>query len=237
MYAKSLRINILVSVICFFFSGCSSQRSWKYSIDSYPTDRKPLLSKSVAVTPFRDSRPDKNENALLLPIIPLVPFGWADYSIPEASNAKLASFPDWKFKPTEDFAKAAAEEMNASGLFKEAFFTFHASEGDVLLRGDIKSTHYWGKNITYGLSFYAPGVWFLGLPQGTIHNELEVEFTLVDQATGTSLWHKSYNMAYHKSPFWIYDIPSDFDYHNLFKSMMRDVVKSLESALSENLVR
>ncbi|MBI1810839.1 MAG: hypothetical protein HYR78_02695, partial [Nitrospirae bacterium] len=74
--------------------------------------------------------------------------------------------------------------------------------------------------------------WMLGLPQGTIHNELEVEFTLVDQLTGALLWNKSYTLSYHKSPFWIYNIPSDFDYDNLFKAIMRDVVKSLESTLS-----
>ena len=77
----------------------------------------------------------------------------------------------------------------------------------------------------------------LGLPQVTIHNELEVEFTLVDPLTDESLWNKSYKMAYHKSPFWIYNIPPDFNYDNLFKAMMRDVVKDLESALLESSVR
>ncbi len=236
MYLKSLKTKILFSILCLFLSGCSSQRLWRYSTDSYPTDRQSILSRRVAVLPFRDSRPDKNVNAIMLQMIPLVPFGWADYSTPEAGNSKMTSFPVWHFKPTEDFAKAAAEELHASGLFKEAFFTSRASEGDLILQGDIKSTHYWGKIITYGLSFYAPGAWMLGLPTGTIHNDLEVEFTLVDPLTGESLWRKSYNRTYHKSPFWIYKMPSDFDYDNLFKAMMRDVVKSLESTLADRSV-
>ncbi|MBI1810840.1 MAG: hypothetical protein HYR78_02700 [Nitrospirae bacterium] len=146
------------------------------------------------------------------------------------------TLPVWQFKFAEDFAKAAAEELDASNLFKEAFFTSSASAGDLVLCGDIKSTRYWGKVFSYGFSINAPGLWFLGLPQGTIHNELEVEFTLVDQANGVLLWNKSYKMAYHKSPFWIYKIPSDFDYDNMFKAMMRDVVKSLESTLSDSAV-
>ena len=234
---KSLKAKIFVSMLCFL-SGCASQGLWRYGIDSYPTDRQPILSKRVAVPPFRDSRPDKNESALLLSIIPLVPFGWVDYSTPETKNQKLTGFSVWQFKPTEDLTKAAAEEIDASGLFKEAFFTSHASEGDLVLLGNIKSTRYWGKIISYGLSYYAPAMWFLGLPQGTIHNELEVEFTLVDQLTDALLWNKNYKMSYQKSPFWIYYIiPPDFDYNNLFKSMMRDVVKSLESTLSKSSAR
>ncbi|MBI3359324.1 MAG: hypothetical protein HY201_04660 [Nitrospirae bacterium] len=236
MYTRILRTNILVSILFLFLSGCSSERSWRYSVDSYPTDRHPLLSKRVAVPPFRDLRPDKNENTFLLAILPLVPFGWVDYSTPELEYQKLATLPVWQFKFAEDFAKAAAEELDASNLFKEAFFTSSASAGDLVLRGDIKSTRYWGKVFSYGFSINAPGLWFLGLPQGTIHNELEVEFTLVDQANGVLLWNKSYKMAYHKSPFWIYKIPSDFDYDNMFKAMMRDVVKSLESTLSDSAV-
>ncbi|MBI3598719.1 MAG: hypothetical protein HY201_04655 [Nitrospirae bacterium] len=235
MYTKSLEIKILVSIFFFFLSGCAfpTPRSWQYSIDSYPTNRQPLLSKRVAVPPFRDSRPDKNENATSLEGLVLVPFGWVDFSTPEALTDKpFRIFPLWQFRPTEYFAKAAAEELDASNLFKEAFFSYRASEGDIVLRGDIKSTRYRGKIITYGLSMGAIVPWMLGLPQGTIHNELEVEFTLVDQLTGALLWNKSYTLSYHKSPFWIYNIPSDFDYDNLFKAIMRDVVKSLESTLS-----
>jgi len=225
----------IIFVLFLFSTGCvAHQRAWRYSVDSYPTGKSPILSRRVAVPPFRDSRPDRNEDALLVYLFPLVPFGWVDYSTPEAGNSKITSFPAWHFRPTQDFAMAAAEELDASGLFKEVFFTSRASEGDFVLKGEVKSTRYWGKNITYGLSLYAPGVWFLGLPMGTIHNELEVEFTLVDPLTGESLWHKSYNMTYHKSPFWIYKMPSDFDYDNLFKAMMKDVVKSLESTLSKS---
>lgn len=238
MLTKNIRISILIPILCFFVSGClSQQRVWKYSIDSYPTNRQPLLSKRVAVLPFRDLRPNKNENFLILHLLPLVPFGWVDYSTPEEPNGKLLSFPIWQFKPTEDLAKATADEINASGLFKEAVFTSSTSEGDLVLHGEIRSTRYKGRAISYGLFYYAPVGWVLGLPYGTIYNDLEVEFTLVDQLTGMSLWNKSYKMAYHKSPFWIYDIPPDFNYDNLFKAMMRDVVKDLESALLESSVR
>ena len=160
------------------------------------------------------------------------------YSAPESNNLKLTnavinltSSIALQFKPQEDLAKAAAEELNASGLFKEVFFTQRSSEGELILRGMIKSTRYWGKMLSYGLSVCGPVLWLIGLPVGTVHNELVIDLTLEEQRTGESLWSKTYTMAYHKSPFWLYKMPRDFAYDNLFKDIMQECIRSLESEL------
>ena len=137
---RKTNMFIGVLILCFVFNGCASQRGWRYSAES-KVIREPLVNKTVAVPPFKDARPDENNNAIMMYMIPLVPFGWCDYSNPEGGGMKLNSSPLWLFKPSEDLAKAAAEELEASGLFKEAFFTQRATEGDLVFSGIINSTH------------------------------------------------------------------------------------------------
>lgn len=234
MFRQTAHLRTLaILALCVSVTGCATQRGWRYSIDSYPAPKVPLLSKSVVVPPFKDSRPDENTNAVMLYLIPLMPFGWADYSQPESGNMKLTSVPVWQFSPREDMAKAAAEELNATGFFKEVFFSPRSSEGELVFRGDLKSTRYWGKLITYGLSAYGPLLWFLGLPAGTIHNELAVEFRLEEPGTAQPLWQMSCHENYEEAPFWFYNLARDFDYDNLFKTCMKKAIASLQSELSK----
>lgn len=225
------KINILVvlALFCFSITGCATQRGWRYSAEAKKF-RDPIVNKSVAVPPFKDARPDKNNNALMMYMIPLVPFGWCDYSTPEGGGIKLNSAPIWLFKPTEDLAKAAAEELAASGLFKEVFFTQRASEGDLIFSGMINSTHYSGTMVSYGLSAYGPLLWFVGFPCGSIHNELAVDFSLVDRDNNL-LWQNNYKLNYDKSPVWIYSLPSDFQYDSLYKEIMLKTTADLERKL------
>jgi hypothetical protein len=224
------KVSVVILIFCFVISGCASQRGWRYSAESKKI-RQPLIDKSVAVTPFNDARADKNSNSLMMYLIPLVPFGSCNYSTPEGGSMKLTSTPVWNFKPVEDLAKAAAEELEASGLFKEVFFTQRASEGELVFAGKINSTGYSGKMISYGLSAYGPLLWYIGFPAGTVHNILAVEFNLLDQE-GNVLWSNKYERRYDKSPFWLYALPSDFQYDNLYKGIMLDSIRDMEKGLS-----
>jgi len=222
--------SVIFLVFAVLLSGCASPRSWQYNADNY-SRRQPLLAKKVAVPPFQDSRPTQNTAAVLMYLVPIMPFGWADYSAPEVGGIKMSGFGVWLFKPTEDLAKAAADELNASNLFKEAFFTQRPTDGDLVFRGNIKSTLYYWRILSYGLSVYGPALHFFGFPAGTIYNELTVEFSLEEQGSGLSLWKKSYNLTYDRSPYWFYSLPTDFMYDDLFKRMMRDVIKDLEGGI------
>ncbi|MCP4651932.1 MAG: hypothetical protein GY858_00910 [Candidatus Omnitrophica bacterium] len=225
---KKIGLFCLVSVCCFFITGCATQRGWRYQAEP-AQEREPLINKSVAVPPFKDNRPDKNTNAVMMYLVPLMPYGWCDYSIPESGNTKLNST-DWQFKPTEDLAKAAAEELRASGLFKEVFFTQRASEGDLVFQGTINSTRYWGKMYSYCLSVYGPNLWFLGLPAGTVNNELGVSFKLSDNSAQDVIWERNASEVYNKT-FNLYSMPSDFTYDILYKKILLDSLGDLEGKL------
>ena len=136
----------------------------------------------------------------------------------------------WLFKPSEDFSKAIAEEIQTAGIFKEAFFTYKTSEGDLVLRGEIKSTYYSGKLFTYCLSFFGVYLWFIGLPAASASNTLELGFQLEDSASGQVLWQGSYTKE-EGAVSWIYFIKPDFYYDKLLKDIMNEAIPSLRQTL------
>lgn len=184
---KKVTLCLAVSLI---LSGCASQKAWKYGPEA-AINTLPLLDTSVVVTPFDDQRINENSNRYAMYLIPLMPFGWQDLNTPEGvqmhANSGL-----WLWKPNEDIAKATAEEVENTSIFKEVFFGNRASEGDLLLKGSIKSSKYNGKIITYGLSVYGPALWWIGLPSTSIDNELVLNFKLIDQKNNSVLWQKDY---------------------------------------------
>lgn len=228
-FAKQFSRLFLISIFLVSSIGCATQRGWRYTPSSMQS-RKPLINKTLAVAPFVDAREDKNKDSLLMYMVPIVPYGKCDYSAPEGGGQKLSSMPIWQFRPSEDLAKAAAEELNASGLFKEVFFTQRPSEGDLVFRGKINSTRYKGKMMSYGLSVYGPMLWLIGLPAGNVENELNVDFSLEDNSTKEKLWSKNFEEEYKKTAF-IYNLPSDFAYDILYKKALLDAIKDIENSL------
>ncbi|OPY85962.1 MAG: hypothetical protein A4E72_01777 [Syntrophus sp. PtaU1.Bin208] len=104
-----------VIVALFLLSGCANQRAWTYKADPY-VKTTPVVNKSVAVPPFADQRENSNSNYAMLYMIPLMPFGWQDLNTPEGIQMHMNSGL-WIFRPNEDFAKAAAEELNNTSMF------------------------------------------------------------------------------------------------------------------------
>ena len=229
--------SVWISALLLVASGCRDVTVWRYAPDSYSVDNTPLMQKRLLVPPFRDLRPDSNIDATRLAWI--LPLGWLDYSLPEGLYARLPQgvsrerWPDpSQFKPKAEFARAAAEELHASGLFKETVFAPHRSEGDLILYGEILSTHHSQTMVTYGLSFAALALYLIGFPAGEISNELEIEFQLEDRVTGAVLWRKKYHDSY-ESTLWPYKPPREFNYDTLYKTMLRDVVTELKHHFQE----
>jgi len=134
-------------------------------------------------------------------------------------------------KGREDLAKAAAEELQASHIFKEVFFTNRASDGDLVLSGTIKSTNYSGKLFSYGLSVYGPLLWFVGFPASYAKNAIEVSFTLKDRQSQRLIWQNSYSEEDSKTS-WLYYLRSDFNYSDLYKKIMLQAMKDLRASLA-----
>ena len=255
---RNFGITALLAVCSFSLGGCAKGVTeavmWQYAPDSYQSGKQPLVDKRVSIPPFTDGRPEKKENFAALHLIPLMPFGWFEYSrVEDIGDLKIpvffilpptgtfGEFPLAKrtgqFSPTIDFAKAAANELSARGLFLEARFTESptANEGDLLLQGHITSTRYWGKITSYGITVLGSWLWIAGFPQGAVHNELAIEFHLKEEGTGAVLWEKSYSQTYDKVPLWMY-APWDIYYAELFKAIMQDVVKELQSTFLQHQV-
>lgn len=185
------------------------------------------MSKSVAVTPLADNRENVNDNLIDVGYIPLMPLGWMHLNTPERGQAHVVSGP-WLFRPKEEIAKAIAEEINNSGIFKEVFFTNSAAEGELNLRGNLKSTYFHGRILTYCISIFAGYLWFIGFPAGSYGNDLEISFELVESSTGEVLWNGTYKKEFSKV-FWIYAPGSDFRYDQLLKDIMKNAIQSLKN--------
>ncbi len=224
MKKKGLFLLMLAMVLNV---GCANQKTWTYRAEPHTMGVTPLINKKLAVLPLLDSRENSNENMWAMYLIPLVPYGWQDYNTPEGAQMHITSGL-WLFRPAEDFSKAIAEELNNSGIFQEAFFSYKASEGDLVLRGELKSTHYTGKLITYGLSIYGPLLWLLPVPSTYTTNEVELVVRIEDTAHNKVVWENTYKKDENGTGIGMYYHPSDFNYDKLLKEIMKDALDALK---------
>lgn len=225
---RSTGLAMLLCVGSCMFAGCSSQKSWLYSVEP-ESDLPVLLDSSVAVPPFSDQRSNENSNMWAMYMVPLLPFGWQDFSAPEGAQMHISSGL-WLWRPSEDLAKATAEELQASHIFREVFYTNRKSEGNLVLLGTIRGTGYAGRLFSYGLSVYGPLLWLVGFPAATTSNTLEVSFALKDEARNRVLWEQTYSEK-SSNVAWIYVMGSDFNYAELYKKIMLQAVNDLRASL------
>ena len=146
------KIAVLFVLFVFFLSGCASRAAFNYKTGDIVNANIKLPLK-VAVLPFDDKRGEDNMNALLLYLIPLMPFGPLEYDRPETASMFM-THPGYNFRPSEDIAKAAVAELKQNRFFDEVFFSNREKEPgiDMIMTGEIHETRYKGKMITYGLS-------------------------------------------------------------------------------------
>jgi hypothetical protein len=218
--------QIFVGILLALSLGCATTRDWKYTPEPRQTI-EPIADFSVAVLPFEDQRANENKNRVLMYLIPLFPYGWAEYEAPEGQEQHITSSL-WQFKPPDDFARAVAQEVENARLFREAFVSNRASEGDYVLLGEIVSTKYEGKIFSYGFSAYAAYLWILGLPAATHSNELEVRLRLAKTPSDPPLWtHTIKRSTSHTS--WLYVMKPDFEYDVMLKEGLVEAVQTLRS--------
>lgn len=216
--------------ILLLAAGCASTKTWSYSPEPRQST-KPIADLSVAVLPFQDGRENVNKNRLMLYLIPLVPFGTANFETPEGVQQHVTSGL-WQFRPDEDFAQAVAEEIENARVFRETFVSNRASDGDLVLMGEIASTKYEGKMISYGLSVYGPLLWFIGLPAATVSNQLELRLRLARTPDDPPLWTHTI-IGEVGGTSWLYAMKPDFQYDELLKQGMQEAIPSLAKAVRE----
>ena len=173
-------------------AGCGTTGKFVYPAEMSSLvrfDSSPAAGKRVAVLPFDDCRGDENSCLFAMYLIPLMPFGWADYERPDAANMFL-SVVSYDTDPAEDLAKATAVSFRRSQLFRDVFFTMGGEKdrADFVVRGRLKKMRYRGKQFSYGLSLYGPLLWLFGAPAGMSENEIDLELEMTDKA-GRKVWN------------------------------------------------
>ena len=192
-------ISISLCIVAIGLTGCGTTAKFVYPADGRDLiefSNGPAYDRKVAVTPFEEMRGDTNQSGTyFLYLIPLMPFGYAEYERPDAARM-FNTIAEFDFDASEDLAKAAAYSLRKSGLFRDAFFTFGGDkdQAQLLFEGEILSTTYKGTLWTYGLSGYGPLLWCFGLPAGTSANDLILALKVTDLATQKVLWDKKYDL-------------------------------------------
>jgi hypothetical protein len=216
----------LVLFVGLFVCSCASQKSWVYSANNYSNNRPIFADKSAVVLPFKDSRENINKDRLAMFMIPIIPgFGWANYNVPEGLLLR--------FKPSEDYPKALAEELTSAGIFNEAYFDFKKGESDFIIKGEILLTKYTCTLISYGLSVFGPNLWIIGFPSGTISNEIVIKLSCVDNNSSKVFFSKTYAAPRYKKWAWIYAPPIQFNYSSMLKDLYKDFTEDLKINLQK----
>lgn len=229
MFGRKIPIvSVLLAIMPMLFS-CQVQKGWVYKPNTYRHTEKNM--EKVYVHTFQDCRDRKNQEASLLYLIPFVPFGWQNLSMPEHIQQYVLPTHWEDFNPKIDFAQALVEEIKKGSHFKEVLYTNDIVESAYQIQGKIINTDYRSKIYSYCMSFGGGFLWFLGFPVGSFNNNLEIELTCYD-ANGDVFLQKTYHPKQYKKTVWIYKPKGDFEFASLLKSAYADFIRDFNNYLS-----
>ncbi len=217
----------------FLITSCTNTKGWIYKANDYSKNDYSqsinLKNKTVVILPFSDKRSNENSDAVMLYMLPLAPYGYQNLSSPETTARHINSGLWVNFNPKEDFAKAMAEELNASRVFKEAIFSSSIRDSEYYVSGEILSMQYKGKLFSYGLSVYGPILWVFGLPATHVANDLEIKLSLIDSKTKKEIFTKTYTADHYKKLGWAYSLPNDFYYPEMLRALYKNFTDDIQS--------
>jgi len=203
---------VVMALMTLSLVGCATRASFVYKPSGPVATGAKTLPLKVAVNNFEDERQNENTNASVLYWIPLVPYSSLTYDRPDGANGFLFHSA-YNFRPSEDYARAVVDELRQNGYFEEVFQTQRQNEPnvDLIVTGKIKKSRYDAKFISYGLSVYGPVLWFLGLPVGTTHNEVDLVLEMRRASDKRLLWSHEVKGEYEKTVGFYYNWGADFD--------------------------
>lgn len=234
---------VVIALSIMLLSGCGTTAKFMYPSSQrnlVEISDQPLYNVNVAVLPFEENRANRNNSAgYWLYMIPLMPFGHAQYDRPDGARMFL-TIAEYEFNIAEDLAKAAATSLRQSGMFNDAYFTYGGNKesADFLFKGTVDSTRYEGKIYSYGLSVYGPGLWFFGLPAGSSLNQLSLKFELEEAETGKIVWEHSFTGEERIVQGLYYRYGHDcLAYVTLMEKAMNEAVQSINTRLGSTLAK
>ena len=206
-------ISLILTVCGTLLSGCSTHTAFTYPVLAeiqLVKDKSPDVK--VAVLPAKDYRHVKNVHATsYLCWIPLMPLGWSTNHRPEAGDGFL-SIDSFRMNMTEDVPKAIARHLQEAGMAKRVFFDYGGNVGiaDYILETEIRESRYDKKIYSYGVSFFAPLFWMLGVPKGTSDFTLRLEMVLRNKA-GKEVWRYSLGQEWGLVQGYYYNLGRDME--------------------------
>lgn len=208
-----IRVVAGLSVL-LFLSACQLTPTFTtgYQIPG-PLATRPL-DRSVAVIPFEEQRPPRvytKAGRMFLTYVPLLPwvsfpFERLDESVRKQSEGierggrgitagaeQPVAPPYEQYTYPRSFARAIADDLNGSQLFREVrFVEADATAGfDYVLRGAVRESPLRSTATSYGLGMAGVLLWFLPIPMQKTTAAVSVDLTLTDARTGQEVWKRS----------------------------------------------
>jgi len=161
------------------------------------------IDASLAVERFEDARPPRlysTQGRALIAMVPFVPYVSLPFERVD-ETAKLQSeagaqptAPDFEqYAYPASFARAIADDLRASGLFKEVVYT--GPEGAVehryVLDGTVLETPLVGTKTCFLLGLPTCYIDLLGLPSIKMMARVKVQLRLRDTVSGTTIWNRT----------------------------------------------
>jgi len=224
-----------ITLLIFFliFNGCFPSSNFVYNLNSSRVLDPQLKNLKVAVLPFEDHRDFTNRVAGLRFFIPGVLYGFQDYS--RINEVEANGIPLFKFKPTEDLAKALTKELIHNKIFHEVFYISpmkKIADVDFYIKGEIHSTKFFRKFYSYGVSIYFTPLWFLGFPAKQVKIYLSLNIKLIRADTQKEVWSYEINREWKKLIGAYYNIGDDHDGYSI---ILQEEYKKLIFKLNEDI--
>jgi PBP1b-binding outer membrane lipoprotein LpoB len=210
-------------------SGCTSKAGWQYQASATRVAASPVPV-VVGVEHFKDQRGTENSRYFWVCGIPLVPYCTSTYEQLENANGFLTEAA-YNFRPSDDLAKATADELQQAGLFQEVYVTDRPADpnANLLMRGTITDTDWVGTQYSYLLSVYGSLLYLLGLPIGTVNDSLSLKLELVNNTNGQVLWTHEIAEHYEKTEGLYYNFSQDFGYPQMFHEGIAPAISELQN--------
>lgn len=218
---------IMLLMILPMLVGCRTQMAWVYKPNTYAPS-PPRTAKTAVVLPFDDARRNENSDSLFFWMFPFIPSGGADYYTPECIPMHIYSGLWVNYKPTEDYAKALAQELRKTEVFKEVYFDNRRGNSDYVFQGTILNTKYEGRILSHYVGVFIIYAWPFGVPAMSSKNELSVELMCIDSKTDKVLFTKTYQANPRSDQSSIYNLKSDFHYAEMLAEIYKQFWKDIK---------
>lgn len=186
---KKFMVPVYLCLTLLICGGCGfslDKSHYAYIPSEKLSDDIKSLPVTVVINYLDDMRGRAREEYTGFILLPLVPYASSHYDRPEIENR----FGVKSFNPSEDFAKALMQEMKQNNLFSDVSLAQenYSKNADLVVTGRIIKASIDTKATLYGLSIFGFGPWIVGMPQGKVYNELNVEYEMRRTYDNAVVW-------------------------------------------------